>query len=76
MRASRYTVTCEGADGERLLYNTAHGTFAALDDAAFAQFEACQGPLAARMLGDLFLTELSPDEELEAQRATETLCTA
>ena len=69
MRASRYTFACEGDAGEHLLYNTAYGTFAALDDAAFAQFRACEGPLAARMLGDLLLTELTPDEELAAQKA-------
>ena len=68
MRASRYTIACEGENGEHLLYNTAHGTFAALDDDAFAEFQACEGPLAGRMFNDLFLTELSPEEELEAQR--------
>ena len=69
MRKSRYTFACEGGPGEHLLFNTAHGAFAVLDDEAFVAFEACEGPLAERMLDDMFLTELSPDDELAAQKA-------
>ena len=43
MRVSRYTFACEGEAGEHLLYNTAFGTFAALDDEAYAAFQACAG---------------------------------
>ena len=69
MRKSRYTFVCEGVEGEHLLFNTAYGTFAALDDEAFAAFKSCEGPLADRMLDDLFLTELTAQEELVAQEA-------
>ncbi|HAM15511.1 MAG TPA: hypothetical protein DCP91_06590 [Eggerthellaceae bacterium] len=40
MRRSRYTVVAEGEQGEHLLFHTASGAFAALDDATFAQLEA------------------------------------
>lgn len=69
MRQSRYTFACDGEAGEHLLYNTAFGTFAVLDDEAFAAFQSCEGPLAERMLDDLLLTELTPEEELAAQKA-------
>ena len=69
MRVSRYTVSCDGAEGGHLLFNTAFGTFAELDDDAFAQFASCEGPLVQQMLEDGFLTDLDPDEELSAQRA-------
>ncbi|MBR3181682.1 MAG: SPASM domain-containing protein [Eggerthellaceae bacterium] len=69
MRKSRYTVHCEGQDGEHLLYNTAYGAFASMDETAFSQFETCEGPLANQMLEDGFLTELTPEEELAAQKA-------
>ena len=69
MRQSRYTVSCDGTQGEHLLYNTAYGAFAVLDDDAFSQYSACEGPLAGQMLEDGFLTDLTPDEELAAQRA-------
>ena len=68
MRISRYTFACDSVAGEHLLYNTAYGTFAALDDEAFAAFRACEGPLAKRMLDDNLLTELTPEEELAAQQ--------
>ena len=69
MRRSRYTIVCDSGKGEHLLYNTAFGSFALLDDDAFAQFEACGGPLAAQMLDAGFLTDLEADEELVAQEA-------
>lgn len=69
MRVSRYTVSCDGAEGGHLLFNTAFGAFAELDDDAFEQFAACEGPLVQQMLEDGFLTDLDPDEELSAQRA-------
>ena len=69
MRKSRYTVHCSVNDNEHLLYNTAYGSFAVLDDAAFGQFEACEGAFADKMLEDGFLTELTPEEELHAQEA-------
>ena len=48
MRQSRYTFACDGEAGEHLLYNTAFGTFAVLDDEAFAAFQSCEGLLAER----------------------------
>ncbi len=47
MRQSRSAVTCKGKAGAHLLRNTTLGVFAALDVAAFAAFEACEGPLVA-----------------------------
>lgn len=45
MRQSRSAVTCKGNAGARLLHNTAIGVFATFGIAAFATFEACEGPL-------------------------------
>ncbi len=70
MRKSRYTVVAKGENGEHLLYHTATGAFAALDDAAFADFEAAAGPAAQTLAQAGFLTELSAEEELVVQQAT------
>ena len=69
MHASRYTIVeHDGQTGEYLLYNTANGAFAALDETGFAAFEAADGA-CARQLADLgFLTEATPEQELEAYR--------
>ena len=69
MRKSRYTVECKTDAGEHLLYNTAYGTFAVLDEEGFAAYRSCEGALAQQIEQDYFLTELTPDEELAAQRA-------
>ncbi|MBQ9003310.1 MAG: radical SAM protein [Eggerthellaceae bacterium] len=69
MRCSRYTVVADGDAGEKLLYNTATGAFAALDEAAFAQFEAGGGALADELALAGFVTERTPEEELAAQQA-------
>ena len=69
MWRSRYTVVVDGEAGERLLYNTATGAFAALDQAAFSEFEAGGGALADELALAGFLTELAPEEELAAQQA-------
>ena len=66
MRQSRYTVVERSEDGEHLLFNTANGAFSALDDEAFACFEACDWPSAPELARCGFLTELSPEEELAA----------
>ena len=55
MRLSRYTVEAEGFDGKHLLYNTANGAFAVLEE--------------GQEVPEQFLTELTPGEELTAQRA-------
>lgn len=68
MRQSRYTVVEHAENGEHLLFNTANGAFAALDDDAFACFEACDGPHVPELAQWGFLTELTPDEELDAWR--------
>ena len=46
-RQSRYTLAEKAGEGEHLLYNTANGTFAMLDDAAFACYESFSGAGAA-----------------------------
>lgn len=69
MRKSRYTFSCLGDAGEHLLYNTANGAFASLDDDAFKQYESCEGPLCGAMGEDGFLTDLTADEELTVQQA-------
>lgn len=61
MRRSRYTVEVEGGNGARLLYNTATGTFLVARSEEIADEQA---------LADAgFMTDLSPEEELDAQRA-------
>ena len=69
MRKSRYTVAVAGENGKHLLYHTATGAFAELDDAAFADFEAAEGPAAQTLAQAGFLTECSPEEELAFQQA-------
>ena len=69
MEKSRYTVCVEGPNaGEHLLYNTASGAFAAVDDAAWGEFEAGGGALAEEFALAGFLTGLSPEDELALQR--------
>lgn len=69
MKRSRYTYSCDGESREHLLFNTAFGSFAILDDEAFSQFLKCEGPLVDQMLEDGFLTDLSDADELAAQQA-------
>lgn len=68
MRQSRYTVTADSPTGAHLLYNTASGAFAEADDDAFAAYLACSGPWAGVLAEAGFLTDLSPEEELELQQ--------
>ncbi len=68
MKQSRYTIVEQGSNGEHLLFNTATGTFAVLDDEAFACHEAGGGSIASELERAGFLTGLSPDEELDALR--------
>lgn len=68
MNISRYTVQVDAHNGEHLLYNTATGAFAVLDDSAFQRFLA--GEDAAGLLTPAgFLTQLTPQDELAAQQA-------
>lgn len=69
MRKSRYTVAISGQAGEHLLFNTANGAFAALDESAFSDFESCSGEYAPLLEEDGFITRLSADEELALQKA-------
>ena len=69
MRKSRYVVEAKGSQGEFLLFNTANGAFVQLGSKGAAAWESA----VPDKNGDLerleFLTELTADEELEAQRA-------
>ena len=69
MRKSRYVIRTDGPNGEPLLFNTANGAFVQLGSEGIAAWEqaAPDGDGTLVQLG--FLTELSADEELEAQRA-------
>ena len=69
MRKSRYVVESVGSQGEKLLFNTANGAFVQLGSKGQALWERT-APDADGVLTRLgFLTELSPADELEAQRA-------
>lgn len=71
MHASRYTTAARSGNGNLLLYNTANGAFAELDEAAARAWESGEhDAAAAAQLARLgLLTELSPGDELERQRA-------
>ena len=69
MRQSRYTVCADGENGMHLLYNTASGAFAELDDSAYESFLAGEGEHADALADAGFLTSLTDEEELAAQRA-------
>ena len=69
MRKSSYTVVVDGARGEHLLYNTANAAFAALDDEAFGCYLAGEGAFADALVEAGFLTDLTTEEELAAQKA-------
>lgn len=68
---SRYTIAVEGDAGETLLFNTACGAFAALDATCAQAYEngTCDAQLEQRLARAGFLTDATPDEELEALRA-------
>ena len=72
LRTSRYNVLVEN-DGETLLFNTASGTFAALDEAAAGSYHAAAWDDAPKLAAELtsagFLTEMTPEQELAAVRA-------
>lgn len=71
MNKSRYNIVAAAPGGEHLLYNTANGSFAALGAQAFAGYEN-QANADEELLNDLidagFLTEATPEEELESLR--------
>ena len=76
MKQSRYTVVVEGANGEHLLYNTANGAFDAYGANEYANYvafleggAAADDELAETFVSSGFLTDLSPEEELAAQKA-------
>ena len=66
---SRYNVEALSEGGEHLLYNTANAAFAVLDERGYAAYCADGGIWAEELARAGFLTELSPDEELERQQA-------
>lgn len=70
LHTSRYNVLV-GNDDETLLFNTASGAFATLDDAAAAAYGSgtWDDALAAQLEDAGFLTELTPEEELAALHA-------
>jgi uncharacterized protein len=67
LRVSRYTFSTDESDGSHLLYNTANGAFAQINDGLW---KTCQEPekldahMADELAHDGFLTELSPEQEL------------
>ncbi|MBO4352123.1 MAG: hypothetical protein J5818_01370, partial [Eggerthellaceae bacterium] len=67
---SRYVVEASDQLGYHLLYNSANGAFVELDDAAFDSWshDACSGALESTLMRCGFLTDLSPEEELDRQR--------
>lgn len=71
MRVSSYTISAPAGEGEHVLYNSASGAFALLDDEAFARFESGasdDATLAGELLAAGFLTELDAQAELDEQR--------
>jgi len=68
MRASRYNIVVAN-DDEHLLFNSANGAFAALDNAAYEQYKAGEGDQVAMLADAGFFTELTAEEELAAQQA-------
>lgn len=69
MRESRYNVLAVDGEGRNLAYNAANGAFVELDDDALACLRAGEGE-AAGLLSELgFLTDDTPDDELERIRA-------
>ena len=69
MRRSRYTVSVDGLAGEHILYNSAWGSLAVLNDEEFGCFERCEGEHTQLLAEQGFLTDLTADEELAAQKA-------
>ncbi|MBQ1449584.1 MAG: hypothetical protein IIZ12_01435, partial [Eggerthellaceae bacterium] len=67
---SRYVVEVSDQPGCFLLYNTANGAFVELGEAAFDSWSqnACTGELESTLTQLGFLTDLSPEEELDRQR--------
>ena len=68
MKSSRYNVHVPAEDGH-MLFNTASGAFAVLDETAYATFRAGEGPYESELADAGFLTDATPDEELAAQQA-------
>jgi len=70
MHPSRYTIVeHDGKSSEYLLFNALNGAFAALDAQAFADYEAGAGEHAATLADLGFLTELTPEQEIDIVRA-------
>ena len=69
MRRSRYTTDVAGSGGKHLLFNAAYGTFLVADDELYNDFLAGGGGSSNMLERMGFITELTPDEELDAQQA-------
>ena len=67
---SRYVVEVSDRPGCYLLYNTANGAFVELEEEAFDSWsqDTCSGELESTLAQLGFLTNLSPEEELDRQR--------
>lgn len=74
MRKSHYTIEAAGPSGEHLLYNTANGAFAELDEAAWSAWTAksLEGALAGELEELGLLTALSASDELSARGSCST----
>lgn len=72
MQKTRYAIRARGEGGECLLFNASNGAFVQLDGAAREAWEtageAGVSPARDELVRLGFLTELSPDEELDRQR--------
>ena len=70
MHPSRYNVVADSVEsGKYLVYNTASGAFAELDDAAYACLRAGEGSACACLSELGFLTDQTPEEEFAAVQA-------
>ena len=69
MRKSRYTTDVIGDEGKHLLFNAAYGSFLVADDDLYSCFLAGNGEGSEKLEDMGFLTRLTPEEELDAQRA-------
>ena len=69
MRKSRYAIEVEGSQGETLLFNAVNGAFVQLGSTGRSLWERMEPDADGALVQLGFLTELSAEEELEAQRA-------
>ena len=68
MRQSRYNIMVSGLDGEHLLFNSATGAFAVLDEQGLGALEHCQEALCPELARAGFLTALESSDELALQQ--------